>query len=96
MKKKKISGLSLRKRTVSSLKASSVSGGTDTNYGCFTYAPPCMSFTEPPEDLTFICVPPPTGTNPPNQTLTCNQSCIPQDCNGTGPGPSGPGTTVTQ
>jgi hypothetical protein len=95
MKKKKISGLSLRKRTVSSLKASNLSGGTGS-YDCWTFARPCASFTEPPEDETFYCPPPTTGTNPPNQTITCNQSCIPQNCNGTGPGPSGPGTTVTQ
>ncbi|MEM6720108.1 MAG: hypothetical protein AAF611_12360 [Bacteroidota bacterium] len=84
MKKKKISGLSLKKRTVSSLKTSSLSGGTDTYFGCFTYAPPCLSFTEPPEDPTFICVPPPTGTNPPVPTnQSCVYSCNPP-CSGTG------------
>lgn len=89
MKKKKISGLSLRKRTVSSLEASNLSGGTGS-YDCWTFAPPCASFTEPPEDETFYCPPSPTtGTNPPpppNPTnITCGYSCIPTNCGTSNP-----------
>ncbi|WP_046758482.1 hypothetical protein [Kordia jejudonensis] len=74
MKKQKITKLSLRKNTVSSLEASNLSGGTGT-YDCFTFAPPCVSFTEPPEDPTYIC--PGTGTTPPPGSNGCptNQSC---------------------
>lgn len=89
MKKKKISGLSLRKRTVSSLEATSLSGGTGSYFNCFTFAPPCVSATEPPEDDTFFCPPPPTGTNPPpppNPTnITCGYSCIPTNCGTSNP-----------
>jgi len=85
MKKKKITGLSLRKRTVSSLEVSSLSGGTGSYYNCWTFAPPCVSATEPPEDPTYICFPPPGGTTDPNPTGTCN-SCFPCDTGG----PSGP------
>ena len=91
MKKKKISGLSLRKRTVSSLEASSLSGGTGyyTEF-CWTFAPPCLSATEPPEDPTFICEPIPIGTtnpgSPPNPTnVTCGSSCIPTECGTSNP-----------
>ncbi|WP_298519748.1 hypothetical protein [uncultured Kordia sp.] len=89
MKKKKISGLTLRKRTVSSLEAANLSGGTGT-YDCYTFAPPCVSATEPPEDETFFCPPnPTTGTNPPpppNPTnITCGFSCIPTDCGTSNP-----------
>ena len=62
MKKQKITRLSLGKNTVSSLKASNLSGGTGT-YDCWTFARPCASFTEPSEDPTYICNPT-TGTSP--------------------------------
>lgn len=75
MKKRKITKLSLRKNIISSLKASHLSGGTGT-YDCWTFAPPCASFTEPPEDETFFCPPPNTGTNPPaSNTCPTNQTC---------------------
>jgi hypothetical protein len=91
MKKKKISGLSLKKSTVSSLEASNLSGGTGT-YDCYTFGPPCVSATEPPEDLTFICIPPPNNSNncltnypgcPPHQTLGhgCGSiACVSTNC----------------
>jgi hypothetical protein len=78
MKKQKITRLSLGKKTVSSLKASNLSGGTGT-YDCWTFARPCASFTEPSEDPTYICNPT-TGTNPPGSNacptnITCGASC---------------------
>ncbi|WP_430408737.1 hypothetical protein [Kordia sp.] len=82
MKKQKIIRLSLGKNTISSLKASNLSGGTGS-YNCWTFASPCVSFTEPPEDPTYIC-PGTVGTIDPSPTNTCN-SCI-QPCDTGGPG----------
>lgn len=76
MKKQKITRLSLGKNTVSSLKASHLSGGTGS-YDCWTYAPPCVSFTEPPEDPTYICPGTTVGTTNPPGSNGCptNQTC---------------------
>jgi len=85
MKKQKITRLSLGKNTISSLKASHLSGGTGS-YDCWTFAPPCASFTEPPETdancETTYCTAPPGGTTgpiPTNQTCgaSCNTTCNP-------------------
>ncbi|MCH2193562.1 hypothetical protein [Kordia sp.] len=96
MKKKKVTKLSLKKNTISSFDSNIVKGGS------YTWAPPCISNTEPPDSIEqcsrFDCggTGPGTGqsnTCPTNQT--CGNSCVP-NCN---PGSLNPGcgdnTTVT-
>ena len=85
MKKRKITKLSLRKNIISSLKASHLSGGTGT-YDCWTFAPPCVSATEPPEDETFFCPPPNSNNCPTNYpgcppTQTIGYGCASIFCN---------------
>ncbi|WP_298519755.1 hypothetical protein [uncultured Kordia sp.] len=75
MKKKKVTKLALKKNTISSFDSNTVKGGT-----YYTWAPPCISNTEPPDSIEqcsrFGCNGTGTGTGPtPSNACPTNNTC---------------------